>query len=545
MKKKYLLAFIMMAALAGSTVYGAESADTAEAVTFRAAVEIPAGSNIKYETDEFGHLTVDRFVSMAVRYPANYASVEGTLGGDGDPLDALVYTREPLTPGVSIECRPIGFLKMTDGGEADEKLIAVPTGDIDPTYDDIQDISDIPAIERERLEDFFATYKLLPEGSKEVVLDGFEGAEAAEELLTSAKEAYVPAETEWMNLNNYPQTENVPEEINVAIEIPQGGFVKYELDSLGYVVADRFQSTSVAYPANYGSIVSTTGGDNDPLDALVLARTPIHPGAVIKCRPIGVLRMVDGGEADEKIIAVPTDDVDPAYANVKEMSDLAPVESQRIEQFFANYKNLPQGRKEVELNGFGEASEAKELIAEAAAAFQPKEEAYISLNEYPQGENAEELNAVIEIPQGSSVKYEMDENGKILADRFQSMPVVYPANYGALPQTEGGDGDPLDVLVYTREPLVSGSVVAVRPVGVLKMMDDGEVDDKIIAVPVSDVDPTYDDVKSVEDLPEMERNRLEQFFRVYKILPKNVTIETDGYEGAEAALEVIGAALRK
>lgn len=96
----------------------------------------------------------------------------------------------------------------------------------------------------------------------------------------------------------------------------------------------------------------------------------------------------------------------------------------------------------------------KNLISESMAGFQQDETEYLPLNQYPQGDTAEELTAVVEIPQGSMVKYKMDEEGNIMVDRFQSMPVVYPANYGSLTQTAAGDGDPLDVLIYTRSPLI-------------------------------------------------------------------------------------------
>lgn len=154
------------------------------------AVEIPAGSFTKYEINQEGLMVVDRFQSMPVVYPANYGSLPRTLAGDGDPLDALVFTREPLHPGVMIKFRPIGYLKMRDGGEADEKLIGVPASDIDPSYDNIQDITDLPTIERQRIEAFFRVYKQLPQGRKQVELDGFGSAEQARELLRNAANQY-------------------------------------------------------------------------------------------------------------------------------------------------------------------------------------------------------------------------------------------------------------------------------------------------------------------------------------------------------------------
>ncbi|HRO28596.1 MAG TPA: inorganic diphosphatase, partial [Luteimonas sp.] len=128
---------------------------------------------------------------------------------------------------------------------------------------------------------------------------------------------------------------------------------------------DRFVSMPVVYPANYGSLPRTLAGDGDPLDALVLTREPLHPGTMIRFRPIGVLRMVDGGERDEKIIGVPTDGVDPTYAGIRDLGDLPAIERERIEAFFRVYKDLPEGRNPVALDGFGDAADAKALIRAA------------------------------------------------------------------------------------------------------------------------------------------------------------------------------------
>ncbi|MBM3604034.1 MAG: inorganic diphosphatase [Alphaproteobacteria bacterium] len=158
---------------------------------FLVVIEIPAGSFTKYEIDEeHGYVMVDRYQSMPVVYPANYGSVPSSIAGDGDPLDALVLTREPIVPGAVIRVRPIGVLNMIDGGEEDDKIIAVPTSRIDPTFDPIQDIADLPDIERQRIEAFFRVYKQLPEGRKVVELNGFDGADVAAQLVTDAIQAH-------------------------------------------------------------------------------------------------------------------------------------------------------------------------------------------------------------------------------------------------------------------------------------------------------------------------------------------------------------------
>ena len=169
------------------------------------------------------------------------------------------------------------------------------------------------------------------------------------------------------------QAKNAPEEAILAVEIPAGSFTKYEINEEGLVYVDRFQSMAVAYPANYGSMPRTLAGDGDPLDALVLTREPLHPGVLIKFRPIGVLRMRDDGKGDEKIIGVPTDKVDPTYSGIRDLKDLPEIERDRIEAFFRVYKDLPKGRNPVVLSGYGDAAEAKELIRASMQRFDQKQ----------------------------------------------------------------------------------------------------------------------------------------------------------------------------
>ncbi len=163
----------------------------------------------------------------------------------------------------------------------------------------------------------------------------------------------------------------------------------------------------------------------------------------------------------------------------------------------------------------------------------------------PQPEEPGEFNTVIEIPAGSFTKYEIDaDTGHVFVDRYQVMPVVYPANYGSIPSSLAGDGDPLDAIVYTREPIVPGAAIRVRAIGVLKMIDGGEQDDKIVAVPTSDIDPQYDAIREIEDMPAAEIDRLEAFFRVYKQLPEGrKLVELDGFENAETAIRLVDEAI--
>lgn len=165
------------------------------------------------------------------------------------------------------------------------------------------------------------------------------------------------------------QPKQAPDEVHLAVEIPAGSITKYEIKEDGLVHVDRFQSMPVAYPANYGSMPRTLAGDNDPLDALVLTREPLHPGVIVRFRPIGYLKMVDDGEQDEKVVGVPTDKVDPTYAGIRDLSDLPAIERQRIEAFFRVYKDLPEGRNPVQLSGWGDAAAAKQLIRQSMQRF--------------------------------------------------------------------------------------------------------------------------------------------------------------------------------
>ncbi len=166
-----------------------------------------------------------------------------------------------------------------------------------------------------------------------------------------------------MNISKIAIGKNVPEEINVIIEVPAGvAPVKYEMDKdSGAIVVDRFVQTAMHYPCNYGFIPHTLSLDGDPADVLVITRYPLVPGAVIAARPIGVLLMEDDGGKDEKIIAVPTAKLDPMYANIKETKDLPEIVTAQIQHFFEHYKDLEKG-KWVKIAGWGDAAKAKELI---------------------------------------------------------------------------------------------------------------------------------------------------------------------------------------
>ena len=171
-----------------------------------------------------------------------------------------------------------------------------------------------------------------------------------------------------MNIDKVSIGQNPPHDINVLIEIPVGGApVKYELEKeSGIMYVDRFLHTAMYYPCNYGFIPHTLSEDGDPMDVAVMGRTPVIPGCIIRSRPIGVLIMEDESGIDEKVLAVPVDDLHPAYTDVSSIDDVQQVQRDQIEHFFTHYKDLEPG-KWVKVKRWGNAEEAKRLIDEAVS----------------------------------------------------------------------------------------------------------------------------------------------------------------------------------
>ena len=171
-----------------------------------------------------------------------------------------------------------------------------------------------------------------------------------------------------MQIEAIPVGKNPPDDVNVIIEVSIGGEpIKYEMDKAsGALFVDRFLHTPMRYPGNYGFVPHTLSDDGDPIDVLVANTRPIMPGAVINCRPIGVLKMSDEGGEDEKIIAVPSDKLTKRYLNVREVTDLPEITLDQIKHFFEHYKDLEKG-KWVKVTGWGDAAEARKMITDAIA----------------------------------------------------------------------------------------------------------------------------------------------------------------------------------
>jgi inorganic pyrophosphatase len=161
---------------------------------------------------------------------------------------------------------------------------------------------------------------------------------------------------------------NVPDDVNVIVEVPVGGEpIKYEMDkAAGTLVVDRFLYTSMRYPGNYGFIPHTLSGDGDPVDVLIANTRAIAPGAVISVRPVGVLLMEDNAGIDEKIVAVPSSHISARFDGIANYTDLPDITAQQIEHFFAHYKDLEPG-KWVKIKRWGDAAEAKQMIVDGIA----------------------------------------------------------------------------------------------------------------------------------------------------------------------------------
>lgn len=164
----------------------------------------------------------------------------------------------------------------------------------------------------------------------------------------------------------------------------------------------------------------------------------------------------------------------------------------------------------------------------------------MNLSKVSVGENPDKVNVIIEIPYGSNVKYEVDkDSGLVVVDRVMYSAMFYPANYGFVPNTLAEDGDPADVLVLNAYPLQAGSMIASRLIGVLVMEDESGMDEKLIAVPVSKIDPSFDKIQSLEDLPQIVLDRIKNFFETYKMLEPNKWVKVREYQDKASAQAIL------
>ena len=166
-----------------------------------------------------------------------------------------------------------------------------------------------------------------------------------------------------MSLNIVSPGADAPNTFNVIIEIPMNADpVKYEVDKeTGAIFVDRFMSTSMHYPTNYGYVPQTISGDGDPVDVLVITPVPLIPGVVVPCRPIGILKMEDEAGEDGKVLAVPIDKILSIYTQWQKPEDLNPMRLKTISHFFAHYKDLEEGKWVKILGWEGPAAARKEI----------------------------------------------------------------------------------------------------------------------------------------------------------------------------------------
>ncbi|MDQ6950509.1 MAG: inorganic diphosphatase [Mariprofundales bacterium] len=174
-----------------------------------------------------------------------------------------------------------------------------------------------------------------------------------------------------MNVNKIPVGNDVPNEVNVIIEVPQHGDpIKYELDKdSGAIFVDRFMHTAMHYPCNYGFVPNTLSDDGDPVDVLVVSSFALMPGCVIPCRPVGMLEMEDESGMDAKIVAVPASRLKPVYDQVHEITDLPQFLTNQIRHFFEHYKDL-EPNKWVKVSGWGDRVAALQEIEASVARYQ-------------------------------------------------------------------------------------------------------------------------------------------------------------------------------
>ena len=175
-----------------------------------------------------------------------------------------------------------------------------------------------------------------------------------------------------MNLDRVTTGRDVPNDVNVIIEIPMlGAPIKFEVDkNTGAVFVDRFLSTAMFYPCNYGYVPQTLSDDGDPVDVLVITPFPLSPGVVVTCRPIGVLKMEDEAGGDSKLLAVPTTKILPIYSHWHKPEDINQMRLKAIQHFFEHYKDLEEG-KWVKVQGWEGPESAKAEIVAGIAAYKP------------------------------------------------------------------------------------------------------------------------------------------------------------------------------
>jgi len=169
----------------------------------------------------------------------------------------------------------------------------------------------------------------------------------------------------------------------------------------------------------------------------------------------------------------------------------------------------------------------------------------MNLDKISYGENPDKVTAIIEISSGSNIKYEVEKHsGALVLDRVMHSAMFYPANYGFVNKTLSEDGDPADILILTPYPMAEGCVVECRLVGVLVMEDESGIDEKLLAVPTSKIDPSFDEIKDLEDIPKHTLAKVKNFFETYKMLEPNKWVKVKGFEDKQSATNILENAIK-
>jgi inorganic pyrophosphatase len=361
--------------------------------------------------------------------------------------------------------------------------------------------------------------------------------------------------------------------VPVLVEVPRGTPNKYELEKdWGLLALDRVLHSSVFYPGDYGFVPNTLCGDGDPIDVLILSNYALTPGVVADARIVGVMDMEDEKGQDQKLIAVV--EKDPRSKTIQDLSDLPNHAMKEIEHFFANYKGLENkkgAKKWAKVKGFYGKERAMQDLRESYVLYEQHQNAQKEKDE-AQGKKITEVveehfvdyhhaprdlfgvtragaaprydrfpeivQAYIECPKGANNKYEFDENtGCNKLDRVLHSAVFYPYDYGFVPSTLCGDGDPLDILVLSTFSLAPGTFVDARVIGVLDMADEKGEDAKLLAV--VDADPRFDEISDLSDIQEHVKIEIQHFFETYKSLEKNKWSKVMGWRDKREAIKEV------
>lgn len=502
-------------------------------------IEIPKYCPNKYEiSHDTGLLTLDRVLFSSVYYPGDYGYVPDTLCGDGDPIDALVFSSYPLQPGVMVVCRVIGVMYMTDEKGEDSKLICVVNKD--PRMDRVQDAADISEHSRDVIRNFFSVYKDLE--SKWSNVGEIQGREAAlAELIKSinmykekqhhhdgpAQELRAPdfwhASILPSNLSKRLTGRPVlqyPYKVSAFIEVPSRCNNKYEFDhESGMVQLDRVLYSATFYPLEYGFIPQTLCEDGDPLDILIMASYPLNVGSMADVRILGMLEMEDEKGIDTKILAVV--DNDPRYIKLDDIGNVSEHVLVEIKNFFETYKSLEPGKWSRVREWKGKEAAAEEIRRTNGIYLREVNKPLLNVPRFDRMEIGpgypSSINAIVTSPKGTSNIYRYDKDVGILRlDRRLHSSMYFPFNSGIVPQTFGDEGNPIQVIIISVFDLAPGCLVRCRVVGKLEIEEETGPDSRIVAVP--EYEPRLSDVVGIDTIQRHIKDEIFNFFQNYKML---------------------------